>query len=794
MSSHAYKNDMAFNSVLCQPWHLMNNGYDYLFWNKKRSVNVRYLLPFTRQCDIQPVELPIRILLINSRPEDDDMLTDTDHRFFAKPLIHTVQTLGGNVTLHILKPPTFLELEHALDTASQAGRPYHVVHFDGHWVNHPESGIPGFCFEAPEMMPDSQKRKVNIIDANQLAKCMQLFKIPLVFLGTCQHPSNNFAQVITDMLQKGVSSIVTFPYKLMPESTTQFFQFFYLSLAGGDRITQAMLAGLKAIKSIPLKNEVFYNQAVYVYDWFVPTLIQRSDPQLFHYVLTLEFEPNEHNDLFDNDELYDSPAKNFVNRSKEFLYIERLLENDKWALIQSNSGEGKTALALEMARWFMKTSRVEQVVYVKLNYTSTVTSILHSIGDQVIATSQSILEEEWQDYTYAVLKKIFEKRTLLIFDNMEMTCPSYIDCMITSDLNVIYNIYSLLVRLLEIPETKLILNTTKDLGEPFNTPTNVFHLASLNKTSAIELIHASMKEGGYHHRLTPEGRPEGDIERLIKAVHYHPRCLKSLAPTIYRRGINLAFRKISTLMNKIAKNYPDPKERAMAASIELSIQKLSETTRKYLDYLAVFHVSINQMLFTQITGDFSSIISQLFHSMQSDTDTDTDTDTDEMVDESGFNVSDLSWLDDSEEELEGVDDDYYELLMDELILHNLAWEYRDQLIFHPCLIEYLKNRVPKEKYANLRRKWALSIEAYIHFISNCFSDDTSYCIKKTIMDLPNIMAFIAYCIREKSPEDLLDIIERLYPIMEETDYEHILEQFDTIYDKLNELLDESCDD
>ena len=791
LSLFEHHSNRVLSLVLSQPWHLMYDGYEYIFGYKSRPVHVRCLYSFTKQSGIPLYEQPVRVLLISPRPEDDLELTDTDHRSMAKPLFQAINALGNNISVHILKPPTFQELEQTLDNARQAGKPFHVIHFDGHWKNHSESRLTGFCFEDPEWLPDTQKRKVTIIDTEQLAKCMQTFAIPIVFLGTCQHPANNYSQVATAMLKNGVSSAILFPYKLMSETTTQFFKYFYQSLLQGKRVTQAMLAGQIVIKSTPTIEEVFHHRPVYLHDWFVPTLIQRHDPQIFYHNDSTEFESNEKEALPNAPH---PPANTFVNRSQEILYIERLLENDKWAVIEANNGEGKTALAVEIARWFIKTSCVDMALYVKLNYSSTLSTIVREIGDQILI-NPAIADAEWSNYIDAVLKQVIQKRTMLIIDNAEYSCSRYIDSLITRDFQILFSIYKFFVNLLAIQEIKIIFCSSQPIEIPFDTQKNVFKLKPLDKNAAIQLIHASIKEDRYHLRHSPEGRPEGDIERLIKAVHYHPQCLISMAPTIHRRGIKLTIRKTTTLMNKLSKLYSDPRECALAASFELTIQKFSEYTRQYLDYLAVFHECVNELIFTQMIGEFSSIIRDLIQSLKPDELDELDELDEESSEQNEDELSDMSWLDeDSEEELEDFLDEPFNLLQDELILHNLAWEYQNQLVLDPAFITHLKKRLTQEQFPNIQRKWALSMEAFIHLINKKFSKNPSLSIQKLILDLPNIMAFLSYCIYSKRPEDILEIIDLIYPIIEEINFEHILKQLDMMRNKLNEFVDNKNDD
>jgi len=770
--------------VLSLPWQLMYTGSDYFFRRKKNPVIFRYQFPFTQSWDVQQNELPLRILLINSRPEDDIEMTDTDHRYMAKELFNSIDFFPDKVSIHQLKPPTFLELELTLDAARKSGKPYHIVHFDGHWATQPESDLVGFCFEDPEILPDTQKRKVNIVDAGQLSECMQSFEIPLVFIGICQHPSNHLSQVTIDMLQKGVASVITIPYKLNSDSIYHFFSYFYPYLMQGNPVSQAMLTGQKAMNFFMKEKDQI---PVNIQDWFVPTLSQRSDPQLFHHLERIEFEFNEKQKM---PELPEPPANIFVNRSQECLYIERLLENDNWAVIQAKGGVGKTALAVELAHWFTKTSRSEQIVYVKLNHTSTTTSVMLDIGDQLFS-DQDFPKKEWKDYTYKILKNIFEKKTFLIFDNMEYMCPNYIDHMITNDLEVIFSVFSLLVRLLEIPETFVIFNTRQTLGEPFDLPTNVFELKPLTTNSAIQLIQASIKEDEYQLRFPPKGRPEADIERLVKTVHYHPLCLRCLAPTIHRMGINLTVRKVSTLMNKMSRHYSDPLDCALAASFELKLQKFSSTARQYLEYIAVFHECVNQMIFIQMSGEYAPILEELFKELQSE---DLDEDNDALEPSNNISLSDMNWLNDSEDYFEDMSESAFNTLQDELIFHGLAWKYSDQLMLYPGLSTYIQTRLPKERYPHLRKKWARSMETFIHYINSKFSTDPSFSIHNALMDMPNIMAFLSYCLFHKSPIIVLELIDLLYPILEKIEYEKILKQTEMIRNKLNEFMDKLNDD
>ncbi|GAA0904498.1 hypothetical protein [Virgisporangium aurantiacum] len=49
----------------------------------------------------------------------------------ASHLVHFGGDSGG-LAIHALRPPTFARLIEVVDAAYRAGRPFQVVHFDGH--------------------------------------------------------------------------------------------------------------------------------------------------------------------------------------------------------------------------------------------------------------------------------------------------------------------------------------------------------------------------------------------------------------------------------------------------------------------------------------------------------------------------------------------------------------------------------------------------------------------------------------------------------------------------------------
>jgi hypothetical protein len=70
----------------------------------------------------------LRVLLVICRPGGGD---DVPFRSVGALLLKTARAREV-LDLTVLRPPTFAALSAVLEQAHAAGRPFHVVHFDGH--------------------------------------------------------------------------------------------------------------------------------------------------------------------------------------------------------------------------------------------------------------------------------------------------------------------------------------------------------------------------------------------------------------------------------------------------------------------------------------------------------------------------------------------------------------------------------------------------------------------------------------------------------------------------------------
>jgi len=146
----------AASDLVALPWELLRDDRGYLFRGKD-AVRVRRRLPNRHPQPIRLTTLPIRILLVSPRPEDEHT-GYFDHRSSGLPLVEAVENLGELVELTVLTPPTFPALEEALRRADEADEPFDVVHFDGHGVYDRKLGLGALCFEDPKDTHKLQQR------------------------------------------------------------------------------------------------------------------------------------------------------------------------------------------------------------------------------------------------------------------------------------------------------------------------------------------------------------------------------------------------------------------------------------------------------------------------------------------------------------------------------------------------------------------------------------------------------------------------------------------------------------
>jgi tetratricopeptide (TPR) repeat protein len=741
----------AATALLALPWELLHNGDGFLFQGARPS-RVRRRLPNRRDRAVPVVAPPIRVLLITARPEDE-ACGYLDHRASALPLVAATEELGDVLRLSLLHPATYPALEAELARAQQAGEPYHVVHFDGHGVYDRRVGLGGLCFEDPSDSHKLAGRRHQTVYTNQLGPLLNNYRIPLVLLEACQSAQAEAGSesVASELLQRGVVSVVAMSHSVLVETARRFVAAFYAELARGQRVGQAMLAGQRALHSDRRRGQRYGIGELKLDDWFVPVLYQeKDDPQLF----TATPAPQTQEDLRARlrarlGAVPPEPVETgFVGRSRDLLALERLLRQERWAVVRGQGGEGKTALAAELARWLVRSQQVKRAAFVSVELCSHKDAVLDALGRQLVGADYSAAKFENPEQALLPIERALrEQPTLLVIDNMEsVLLPPYLD---TPDLlseEAALELQAILAfaeRLLRVGETRIVFTSRETLPAPFDAQRQRWELRQLGKADAVALIERSLaagegSEGAGAGAAALEARRE-EIEALVAAVQGHARTLALLAPELRRRGVAATQADLVELMEQMQQRVaqlpaddPRRREQSLFASVELSLRRLLAANRERVRVLGVFHGGVQLVVLREMTG----------------------------------------W---EPAEVEG--------LAQELVGSGLATPNPyNHLALNPALCPYLKASLSEEELQVLTAGWLEAMATYLRYLDQQRSQNAELAATLTLLELPNLFALLD---RSPAVADAATTIKRatsLYSLLQRLGKPRLLERVARVRD------------
>jgi tetratricopeptide (TPR) repeat protein len=736
----------AATLLLSLPWELLHDGRGYLFQGAK-PVRVRRRLPNRRSLEGAVSEPPIRILLVSPRP-DDDKAGYIDHRASALPLVTALENLGDLAELTILSPPTFPAFIKALNRAREAGTPFHVVHFDGHGVYRKVLGLGGLCFEAPKDQEKLEKRGSHIVDARELAENIRDFRIPLFFLEACQTAKaeeDPTASVAAALLDEGVASVVAMSHSVLVETARRFVGSFYKELAAGACVGKAMLEGQRELKSDTFRLKIFGAGRLELEDWFVPVLYQeREDLQLLTQVPSREIEGIDQRVLEKRfGALPATPEHDFIGRSRELLKLERLLEQKPYAVLCGQGGEGKTTLAVELARWLVRTGRYDRAVFVPVEHVYDVRTVVDFIGQQLLpkfSVATFSIEDLLTKALQPIERELRNHRVLVILDNMESILPSIKSFyggsrgevftkrapLARFEEQALKTFFNLCQKLQSIGETRLLFTSRESLPKPFDTKFHRVTLSRLDKKDAVELVHQAMRVEGLTPREDDRGGTQPEVEKLVEAVNCHARSLVLLAPYISEFGVRQTTGNLGRLMAHLHEQYPDERERSLFASVELSLGRLSSEIREKIKPLGVFQ-----------GGGYIENIGKV--------------------------------LDLKEEERD--------LLVRELQKMNLAEPMAYGFFrFHPALCPYLLQELDKDVLSTSTARWVESMGQLSDFLYDQQFEDAQLSASLTTLELPNLIRLLEHVRAQEKPGETVDLATTLEKLIAPLGRPHLLAQ------------------
>ena len=727
----------AATLLLGLPWELLHDGSAFLFQGAKPT-RVRRRLPNTRVLDVPAVATPIRILLITARPEDD-ACDYIDHRASALPLVEAMEALGDSVRLHILNPPTLAALQGELQRAFDAGKPYQVVHFDGHGVYDRRAGLGGLCFEDPQDTGKLDQRRHSIVYTPDLGALLRDHRVPLIFLEACQTAMSEQASesVATTLLSEGVASVVAMSHSVLVETARRFVEAFYQALAQGKRVGDAMLAGQRRLKDDSFRGRVFGVGELRLDDWFVPVLFQeKDDPQLFRATASVQTQADYQTALARRlGQLPPPPATGFVGRSRELLALQRLLGQARYAVLRGQGGEGKTALAAEFARWMVRSHQLRRAAFVSVETHGNARALIDALGQQLVQPDFSAAGD-LAEAIQQVERALREQATLIVVDNLEsILLPPYLDTpeALTEEAGrELAAILALCQRLLRVGETRLVFTSREALPAPFDAPRNLRELHRLDRDDAVKLVERALDAGNGAGAGAALDAAQEAIEALVDAVHGHARTLALLAPELRSRGVAATQAALVDLMAAMDQRFPGSREKSLFASVELSLRRLSPVNRDRVRVLGVFHGGVDLDLLRVM----------------------------------------MAW--------EKAD---VATLAGELIGTGLATSDRyNHLTFNAALCPYLRGLMDAAEHEALTARWVEAMGGYVGFLDQQQSQNAEVAATLTLLELPNLFALLDGVQRAGDAAATIGLATSLYSLLSMLGKPRLLERVGLVRD------------
>jgi tetratricopeptide (TPR) repeat protein len=726
----------AATLLLALPWELLHDGDGYLFQGAK-PVRVRRRLPNTKVLDVPVVATPIRILLVTARPEDD-ACGYIDHRTSALPLVEAMESLPGLVKIHVLSPPTLPALSTELERARNEKKPYHVVHFDGHGIFSREVGLGGLCFEKPEDVGKLEKRGHVTVFTDELGPVLHQHRIPLVFLEACQTATAEKASesVASELLKVGVASVVAMSHSVLVETARRFVEVFYEALADGKRVGDAMLAGQRQLKDDTFRGRIFGAGELRLEDWFVPVLYQeKDDPQLFKVTSSKQTQEDFQIALAARlGALPSPPETTFIGRSRELLALQRLLREERYAVVRGQGGEGKTALAAEFARWMVRSQQIHRAAFVSVETHSNVRAVVDALGKQLVQASFSAagdLDEAIKE----IERALREQPALLVVDNMEsILLPPFMeketpDALSEDAREELKAILELCERLLKAGDTRVIFTSREPLPAPFDADRNRRELHQLNRDDAVKLVERVLNAAGNAGASTDAARDE--IEQLVDAVHCHARTLALLAPSLRKHGVEATRESLVELMAEMDRNFPGNREKSVFASVELSLRRLSKENQDRARVLGVFHGAVDLDVLCAMT----------------------------------------QWSDEEAASLA------LELIEVGLAMANDF----NHITLNAALCPYLRGRIDAKDQESLTAEWCKAMISYIDFLRRQTQKPEIVTIL-TVLELSNLFALLDLVQRDGDAEVTIDVATMIYGLLQWLGKPHLLERVGAVRD------------
>jgi tetratricopeptide (TPR) repeat protein len=378
---------------------------------------------------------------------------------------------------------------------------------------------------------------------------------------------------VEPLINAGVDSVIGMAHAVSVAATQVFFQSFYQYIVAGECVARATWRARVALADCVEELAIRHAWPVFVLTQCGPerALVEPSDAAAPIPVMGLA-------------ELPALPHA-FVGRWRTRLQIDEALDARRSTVIVGPGGQGKTALAIEVARWRTRIGAVDRIVFVNLEQIFEARGLLAMIGRRVVGPRFTVgdLDETLE----AVVDATASRATLVLFDNCESAITPDAGAPIRKAWRrspaLLQTMCALIRRLTGQAEVLL----TSRIALP-DVDLQRVRLRGLASDEGTALIGAACVAAG----IEPQPAERSELMALVRAVHGHPRSLVRLPTLFGEQPIAQATERIATLLQVLESRSPGHRERSLLASARLSLERLPAAMWPQLGPLAVFEQGV----------------------------------------------------------------------------------------------------------------------------------------------------------------------------------------------------------
>ena len=441
------------------PWELMRDPK----MDSPISLRVKAFVRVESKPNIAFVAVPptqdgrIRLLYIACRPSGSQ---DVELRAVANRLLQDLGSERARFDIKALRPPTFERLQKELADAKAAGRPYHIVHFDGHGVyaDLSESKLADWLAALPTLTLGGAKTgkhgyllfehpgedRMRPVDGQTLGQLLHDNGVPVLALNACQSAMHEAAAALKTagdihdevraigslaqaVVDQGIPAVLGMRYSVYVVTAAQYIGQLYAALAGGRSFGEAATEGRKHLRLNPERWVGLQPRPLQ--DWFVPVAYEATPIELCPTAPAAalgeqpELDPVQLNRLL----LRHVPEEGFIGRDETILALDRAFDEHRVVLLHAYAGQGKSSTAVEFARWYSVTGGLGAqplVLLASFESHTDLDDLLNQIGQPLAA----FLENPAVDWTakndpaerLKIVKRILRTFPILwVWDNVE---------------------------------------------------------------------------------------------------------------------------------------------------------------------------------------------------------------------------------------------------------------------------------------------------------------------------------------------------------------------------------------